>query len=63
MRRPRSGIPVVRVLSHDDALFVQQQAELDEFRRLMESRRASPGVMPNLDIFAYVPRRTRTSSP
>jgi murein DD-endopeptidase MepM/ murein hydrolase activator NlpD len=48
--------PLVHVLSHDDALFVQQQAELDDFRRLMESRSGEPGVMPNLDIFAYVPR-------
>ena len=49
--------PLVHVLSHDDALFVQQQAELDDFRRLMESRSGEPGVMPNLDIFAYVPRK------
>jgi murein DD-endopeptidase MepM/ murein hydrolase activator NlpD len=50
--------PVVRVLSHDDALFVQQQAELDEFRRLMESRTGEPGVLPNLDIFAYTRKQT-----
>jgi murein DD-endopeptidase MepM/ murein hydrolase activator NlpD len=49
--------PVVHVLSHDDALFVQQQAELDDFRRVMESRTGEPGILPNLDIFAYVPRK------
>jgi murein DD-endopeptidase MepM/ murein hydrolase activator NlpD len=50
--------PVVRVLSHDDALFVQQQAELEEFRRVMESRTGEPGILPSLDIFAYTPRET-----
>ncbi len=49
--------PVVRVLSHDDALFVQQQAELDEFRQVMESRTGEPGILPNLDIFAYSRRQ------
>ena len=49
--------PVVHVLSHDDALFVQQQAELDEFRRVMESKTGEPGTMPNLDLFAYAPRQ------
>jgi murein DD-endopeptidase MepM/ murein hydrolase activator NlpD len=49
--------PVVHVLSHDDALFVQQQAELDEFRRVMEAKTGEPGILPNLDIFAYVPRQ------
>ena len=49
--------PVVHVLSHDDALFVQQQAELDEFRRVMEARTGEPGILPNLDIFAYEPRQ------
>ena len=50
--------PVVRVLSHDDALFVQQQAELDEFRQLMETRTGEPGVLPSLDIFVYARRQT-----
>ncbi len=50
--------PVVRVLSHDDALFVQQQTELDDFRQVMESRTGEPGVLPNLDIFAYSRRQT-----
>jgi murein DD-endopeptidase MepM/ murein hydrolase activator NlpD len=49
--------PLVHVLSHDDALFVQQQTELEEFRRIMESRTGEPGILPNLDIFAYAPRR------
>ena len=49
--------PVVRVLSHDDALFVQQQAELEEFRHVMEARTGEPGVLPGLDIFAYAPRQ------
>jgi murein DD-endopeptidase MepM/ murein hydrolase activator NlpD len=48
--------PVVRVLSHDDALFVQQQAELDDFRHLMEAHTGEPGILPSLDIFTYTPR-------
>ncbi len=51
--------PEVRVLSHDDALFVQQQAELDEFRRIAEARSPeAPGVLPTLSIFAYTKRQT-----
>ncbi len=50
--------PVVRVLSHDDALFVQQQAELDEFRQVMEARTGEPGVLPSLDIFAYTRKQS-----
>jgi murein DD-endopeptidase MepM/ murein hydrolase activator NlpD len=49
--------PVVRVLSHDDALFVQQQAELDEFRQIMEARTGEPGILPGLDIFAYTRKK------
>jgi murein DD-endopeptidase MepM/ murein hydrolase activator NlpD len=45
--------PVIKVLSRDDALFVQQQAELDEFRRITESRSAAPQALPSLDIFEY----------
>jgi murein DD-endopeptidase MepM/ murein hydrolase activator NlpD len=48
----------VRVLSHDDALFVQMQSELDEFRQVMEARTGEPGVLPQLDIFAYARRQT-----
>jgi len=50
--------PVVRVLSHDDALFIQQQTELDEFRQVMEARTGEPGVLPRLDIFAYTRKQT-----
>jgi murein DD-endopeptidase MepM/ murein hydrolase activator NlpD len=50
--------PVVRVLSHDDALFVQQQAALDEFRRVMETRTGEPGVLPSLDVFSYARRQS-----
>jgi murein DD-endopeptidase MepM/ murein hydrolase activator NlpD len=45
--------PVIKVLSRDDTLFVQQQAELDEFRRITESRAAAPQALPSLDIFEY----------
>jgi murein DD-endopeptidase MepM/ murein hydrolase activator NlpD len=45
--------PLMRVLSHDDALFVQQQAALDEFRQVMETRTGEPGVLPGLDVFLY----------
>lgn len=50
--------PVLRVLSQDDALFVQQQTELDEFRQIMEARTGEPGILPNLDIFAYSRKQT-----
>ena len=46
--------PVVRVLSQDDALFVQQQAELEEFRQVMESKSREAAVFPSLDLFEYV---------
>jgi murein DD-endopeptidase MepM/ murein hydrolase activator NlpD len=49
--------PLLRMLSRDDALFVQQQAELDEFRKVMESRTGEPGILPSLDLFAYVQRK------
>jgi murein DD-endopeptidase MepM/ murein hydrolase activator NlpD len=48
--------PVIRVLSHDDALFVQQQAELEQFRQVMESKSPQAALMPGLDLFAYVRR-------
>ena len=50
--------PVMRVLSHDDALFVQQQAALDEFRQVMETRTGEPGVLPSLDVFSYARRQS-----
>lgn len=51
-----AAYPLIRVLSHDDALFVQQQAELEEFRQVMESRTPQAAVFPGLDLFAYTPR-------
>jgi murein DD-endopeptidase MepM/ murein hydrolase activator NlpD len=56
--RAAEQYPVVRVLSHDDALFVQQQAELDEFRQVMEARTGEPGILRGLDIFAYAPKKS-----
>ena len=56
--RVGSPYPVVRVLSQDDALFVQQQSELEEFRQVMESRTREAAVFPGLDLFAYVRRPT-----
>jgi murein DD-endopeptidase MepM/ murein hydrolase activator NlpD len=50
--------PEVRVLSHDDPLFVQQQAELDEFRRLAEAHTPDMPVFPALSLFAYTKRQT-----
>jgi murein DD-endopeptidase MepM/ murein hydrolase activator NlpD len=52
----RPQYPVVRVLSQDDALFVQQQSELEEFRQVMESRVREAAVFPGLDLFEYVRR-------
>lgn len=49
--------PELRVLSHDDALFVQQQAELDDFRRLAEAHSPEPPTFPALSIFAYAKRQ------
>ena len=45
--------PVLRVLSQDDALFVQQQAELEEFRQVMESRSREAALFPSLHLFEY----------
>ena len=45
--------PVVRVLSQDDALFVQQQAELEEFRQVMESKGREAALFPALHVFEY----------
>jgi len=54
----RNPYPVVRVLSQDDALFVQQQSELEEFRQVMDSRTREAAVFPGLDLFEYVRRPT-----
>lgn len=48
------GYPEIRALSRDDALFVQQQSALEEFRRLSQIRGAV--VFPPVDIFEY-PKR------
>jgi murein DD-endopeptidase MepM/ murein hydrolase activator NlpD len=53
---PAEVYPVIRVLSHDDALFIQQQAELEQFRQVMESRSPEAAVLPSLDLFTYVRR-------
>jgi murein DD-endopeptidase MepM/ murein hydrolase activator NlpD len=45
--------PVVRVLSQDDALFVQQQSELEEFRQVMESKVREAALFPTLHLFEY----------
>jgi murein DD-endopeptidase MepM/ murein hydrolase activator NlpD len=50
--------PEVRVLSHDDPLFMQQQAELDEFRRLAEAHTPEAPTFPALSIFSYAKRQT-----
>jgi murein DD-endopeptidase MepM/ murein hydrolase activator NlpD len=47
--------PRIRVLSSDDPLFVQHQAELEEFYRASEAR--LPGVLPPLSIFEYRMRK------
>jgi murein DD-endopeptidase MepM/ murein hydrolase activator NlpD len=49
-----SQYPVIRVLSGDDALFVQQQTALEEFRRVSEIKGAV--VLPPVDFFEYTKR-------
>ncbi len=51
-----AAYPVIRVLSQDDALFLQQQSELQSFRQVMESRSPQAAVFPGLDLFEYIPR-------
>jgi hypothetical protein len=46
--------PEIRSLSSDDALFVQQQSALEEFRRLSQMK--GNVVLPPVDIFEY-PKR------
>jgi murein DD-endopeptidase MepM/ murein hydrolase activator NlpD len=46
--------PEIRALSRDDALFVQQQSALEEFRRLSQVR--GEVVFPPVDLFEY-PKR------
>lgn len=53
--RAYSPYPEIRVLSQDDALFVQQQAALGDFRELSEVRGGPQ--LPSLDIFVYKKRQ------
>jgi murein DD-endopeptidase MepM/ murein hydrolase activator NlpD len=48
--------PRVRVLSKDDALFVQQQSALDDFRRITEARVPGTTILPPLEIYIYTRR-------
>ena len=48
--------PEIRVLSRDDALFVQQQEALEDFRKLSQVR--GPVVLPPVDIFTYKKRES-----
>jgi murein DD-endopeptidase MepM/ murein hydrolase activator NlpD len=50
------GYPEIRVLCRDDALFVQQQQALEDFRRLLQVR--GPVVLPPVDIFSYQKRES-----
>ncbi len=43
--------PAIRVLSLDDSLFVQQQAELADFRQVSEAH--GPIAYPDVDLFQY----------
>lgn len=53
--RASSPYPEIHVLSQDDALFVQQQAALGDFRKLSEVR--GEPQLPSLDIFVYEKRQ------
>jgi murein DD-endopeptidase MepM/ murein hydrolase activator NlpD len=48
--------PELRVLSSDDALYVQLQSELDDFRKIAEAKRPDPPAFPPLSLFEYVKR-------
>ena len=50
------GYPEIRVLTRDDALFVQQQEALEDFRKLGQVK--GPVVLPPVDIFAYRKRES-----
>ena len=50
--------PLLRVLTKDDALFVQQQAALDEFRGVAESHNRGDTPFPVLSLFEYTRRST-----
>ncbi len=50
--------PVLRVLSKDDPLYVQQQAALDDFRRVAESHDRGDEPYPPLALFEYTRRPT-----
>jgi murein DD-endopeptidase MepM/ murein hydrolase activator NlpD len=53
---PVPAYPRLRVLTRDDTLYLQQQAELDAFRRIAEARDPSPPPFPALSLFEYVRR-------
>jgi murein DD-endopeptidase MepM/ murein hydrolase activator NlpD len=53
-----SDYPEVRVLSSDDALYVQLQSELDDFRKIAEAKRPDPPPFPPLSLFEYTKRAT-----
>jgi murein DD-endopeptidase MepM/ murein hydrolase activator NlpD len=48
--------PEIRVLTRDDALYVQQQEALEDFHKLSQVR--GPVVMPPVDIFSYRKRES-----
>jgi murein DD-endopeptidase MepM/ murein hydrolase activator NlpD len=50
-RAGASDYPLIRVLSADDPLFIQQQAELADYYQAAKAR--GPGVLPPLSIFEY----------
>lgn len=53
-----SAYPELRVLSKDDALYLQQQSALDGFRQVAESRHKVDEPFPPLALFAYGKKRT-----
>ena len=48
--------PRLRVLTRDDALYLQQQAELDQFRQVAEARGPGDRTYPALSLFEYARR-------
>jgi murein DD-endopeptidase MepM/ murein hydrolase activator NlpD len=49
----QSAYPRLRVLTRDDALYLQQQAELDQFRQVAEARGPGGRAYPALSLFEY----------
>ncbi len=50
-----SDYPRIQVLSSDDPLFVQHQAELEDYYRIARAR--EPGVLPPISFFEYKLRK------